>query len=534
MMAGMTEPPARPSTTRLAAALGAAAGLAVVLTIGGPGVTSDEPLDVRVGRSYLDKLGRWLIDGRPAGPRPLEGLFADNRQHPPLGRLLVGIASVVAEPVESWLGGPDPFGVYPARLAPAVAFGLLVWLLAAEAGRRWGRAGAVGAAVAMVAMPRVFAHAHFATLDTILCLFWTLALLMAERGSASTRPARALGLAGIAWGLALLTKINAWLLPAVVVVRVIQRLGWRRGVVALTAWLAAGLATFFVGWPWLWRDTAARLRAYLGTSVDRLPLRVEYFGQVYVDREVPWHYPWVYFAATVPVGLLALGAVGVVVGWRRRREDGLPIVLVATVLLWLAVFSTGAPVYDGERLFLVVFPAWALLVGRGFAAAWSSGPWNGRWGRLALGLFLAAQGYGTIAMHPFGLSYYNALVGGLPGAERLGLELTYWGDAVDGRLLDDLAGRLERGEPIALAPTLHPAQAVASTTPAILERGGAPMLEEGAVPRAAWVVIYRRRAYWTPEVARLVAEGPPVVVRSRQGVWLSGIWKGPGRPPGPR
>ena len=44
-----------------------------------------------------------------------------------------------------------------------------------------------------------------------------------------------------------------------------------------------------------------------------------------------------------------------------------------------------------------------------------------------------------VALHPFGLSYYNGLVGGLPGAERLGLELTYWNDPVDQVLLDQLA-----------------------------------------------------------------------------------------------
>ena len=46
---------------------------------------------------------------------------------------------------------------------------------------------------------------------------------------------------------------------------------------------------------------------------------------------------------------------------------------------------------------------------------------------------------GVVATYPFGLSYYNLLVGGLPGAERLGLELTYWSDAVDDVLLDRLA-----------------------------------------------------------------------------------------------
>ena len=60
---------------------------------------------------------------------------------------------------------------------------------------------------------------------------------------------------------------------------------------------------------------------------------------------------------------------------------------------------------------------------------------------MALVALLVGQGYGVVTLHPFGLSYYNLLVGGLPGAERLGLELTYWGDAVDGPLLDRLASR---------------------------------------------------------------------------------------------
>ena len=82
-----------------------------------------------------------------------------------------------------------------------------------------------------------------------------------------------------------------------------------------------------------------------------------------------------------------------------------------------------------------------MLIGRGFAAAWDERVGDVRdaaAGRLVA--FVLAQGYGVVALHPFGLSYYNLLVGGLPGAERLGLELTYWGDAVDRVLLDRLAG----------------------------------------------------------------------------------------------
>ena len=44
----------------------------------------------------------------------------------------------------------------------------------------------------------------------------------------------------------------------------------------------------------------------------------------------------------------------------------------ASIGLFLVVFSTRVPVYDGERLFLIVFPLWAVFIGRGFAAVWES------------------------------------------------------------------------------------------------------------------------------------------------------------------
>jgi len=127
--------------------------------------------------------------------------------------------------------------------------------------------------------------------------------------------------------------------------------------------------------------------------------------------------------------------------------------------------------------------------------------------------------------HPFGLSYYNLLVGGLPGAERLGLELTYWGDAVDGVLLDRLARVAGPGQTAALAPTLAPDQGTIATTRALVQ---VPLIlrDESAVTDSDWVVVYRRSAYWKPVVRDLVRR-PPLFARTRQGVWLSGIWRNP-------
>src|SRR5262249_19658845 len=161
-------------------------------------------------------------------------------------------------------------------------------------------------------MPRVFAHAHLAALDTFLCLFWVLALLSAESALGRRSTFAATRGAELALGLALLTKIHAWFLLPIVLIWACLRRGVARGVAAWTVWATVGFLIFFLAWPWLWYDTFLRLARYWGTGVHRIPIRVQYFGQFYNDRDVPWHYPWLYFAVTVPVGLQVLGTLGLV------------------------------------------------------------------------------------------------------------------------------------------------------------------------------------------------------------------------------
>jgi len=511
---------------RIALALGALAFLAVLMTLADPGITVDEPLDVRPGRAYVAGLRKQGLRAFERGA--VDRTYRDNAEHPPLGRWLLGLASTLGEPFEVLgMGGADPTGTYvlAGRLAPAVAFAILVGLVAAAAGRRHGPAGAVGAGLALMFMPRAFAHAHLGALDTLLCLFWTLALLRVDRALVSTRPGSAMVGAGLAWGLALLTKIHAWLLPPIVLAFALARLRPAKAVGACAAWGVAGLAVFAAGWPWLWYDSRVRWLAFLATGLERTPIRVLYFGRVYLDREVPWHYPWFYFAATVPVGLQLLGTWGLIRGWRDRRADPLPVVLAGSIAVFLVLFSTRTPVYDGERLFLVAFPLWAILIGGGFAALWRrAGSRPGR--KLLAAGFLLAQGYGVAATHPFGLSYYNAAVGGLPGAERLGLELTYWGDAVDGPLLATLAEVARPGETAALAPSLAPGQGAYASTRALWRRG-LVLRDQEAVNAAEWVAVYRREAYWSPGLRAALRGAEPVAERSRQGVWLARLYRLP-------
>jgi hypothetical protein len=329
--------------------------------------------------------------------------------------------------------------------------------------------------------------------------------------------------AGGAWGLALLTKIHAWLLIPIVLLWAMARLGFRRGFLAFLGWLGVGLLVFVAGWPWLWHDGLARFIRFLGTGVDRATIQVAYLGQVYEDREVPWHYPWVYFLTTVPLGLHLLGTVGVATFWKYRLEDRFPWLILGSIGFLLALFSTRVPVYDGERLFLMVFPLWAIVIGRGFSRIREVFG-TSRTRRVALGLTLASQGFGVIALHPFQLSYYNLLVGGLPGAERLGLELTYWNDAVDDSLLNELAARARPGETAALVPTLYPGQGIMTTSRRLAARGLILGDQESAA-KADWLVVSRRVAYWSPATLDALKNARPVVHRRRQGVWLSALYR---------
>lgn len=504
----------------LPAACGLVAALLVIFTIDAPGITVDEPLDVRPGRTYLANL-------RTFGwgffrPEVVEKTFRDNAEHPPLGRWLLGIASTLGEPFEVMRRGPDPVGIYvrSGRLAPACAFGLMVALITYFCARRTGTFGGIAAAFGLMAMPRVWTHAHLGALDTFVAASWTSALLAAISATQSRRPLLWMAAAGLAFGLATLTKIHGWLLIPAIGAWAVSRLGVRRGIAASLIWGMVGLILFFAAWPWLWYDTGNRLARYFATATERAVIRTQYFGTVYDDRAAPWHYPYFYFVATIPIGLLALGIVGIAKGQSQRRAERL--FLATTIGGILTLFATIAPIYDGERLFLMAFPLWAILVGLG--AGWVWGRFPARTARASLLFALILQGYGLIATAPHGLSYYNLLVGGPRGAERLGLELTYWTDSIDDRLLGELARLVTPGEKVALTPTLAPSQGLVLTTRGLLKRD-VTIADQEALPGADWAIIHRREAYWNEGVEALVRSTPPEAISGVQGIWTAGIWR---------
>ncbi len=85
------------------------------------------------------------------------------------------------------------------------------------------------------------------------------------------------------------------------------------------------------------------------------------------------------------------------------------------------------PGHDGVRLFL---PAFGMLAPLGGLGARKLLEWSSRWGKVGIGAALFEGAVSVAVMMPMPLSYFSPIVGGLPGAAKLGMEPTYYWDAL--------------------------------------------------------------------------------------------------------
>lgn len=542
-------PPRPPARRRPEFAVALAAFLLVVIELdptgtyswlpSGPGLTVDEVLNVQQGVRTEIGLRRWL-----SGAVTLRELFGDPEElaamppigfhatdYPPLGRYLLGVAHNLVTTFAYPANWKTPFVVAAARFGSAIAFAVTLWLVARFAGESFGRPAGLLAAGSLVLMPRVFGHAHLASLETMIGLFYTATVLsIARRWEISQVVSnKAAIIAGLWWGLALLVKIQAILIPPAVMIWAFYHWRWR-AFRPLAIMAVVGMAAFFVGWPWLWFDPLGHAWEYFGRTTDRATLPVWYLGQMWADRDVPWHYPFVMTFATVSLGLLGLGLLGLLSGKPRGWRDPRCQLLAGCVLMPLVVFAIpGIVVYDGARLFLVIFPLMAILIGRGGMEAWERlrRRFSVRAASLMVVIFIVVQSTVAWTVRPVYLSGYAWSVGGLFGVERLGFEVNYWGDALTSDLLETAANEIPEGGTLAISPILHQFQLddLRRQTPALRARD-IRLVEYGA-PAAAdadGLLIYERRASLPPTLRAELDKRRPTMTIKRQGVRLAALY----------
>lgn len=508
----------------------------------GPGLTLDESINTEYGvrlsvavpeliyggLTVAEAFGEKedLPDAKPRLPYHLP-------DYPPLGRLWLGcwhnLALSLAPPTEN---SPPPIVIARARTASAIAFGLTILLVGWAAARWYGPGAGWWAAISLVLMPRVFGHAHLASVETVMGLTFAAAAIAFAAFWSRERPPtwKIAALTGAILGIAFLTKIQAVLLPIPITLWAVVRFRQR----AIGPLVVTGLVTaivFLCGWPWLWLDPIEHTRGYLLGATDRVLLKVFYLGESYADREVPRHYSLVMFLTTVPIGLQLLGACGLCcrrnAATDNRSRDRFLAACIAFPLLLFAM--PGVTVYDGARLFLVAFPLWAILIGRGGVVVWERicHRFSAKTAACCCLLFVAIPLTSLLTIRPYYLSYYNGSVGGLWGAEKLGFEPTYWGDSISRDLLRDACEAVPERAKIDVSPVLHPRQlpVIIEQSPILRKRGielrGYDPSKNGP---AKYLLLFRRRADLSPEVdppknAKLLAE-----VR-RRGVLLAALYE---------
>jgi hypothetical protein len=217
-----------------------------------------------------------------------------------------------------------------------------------------------------------------------------------------------------------------------------------------TAILAFAPVVGWLGNPAWWRETFPRLTHYYTLNFNReiaLPrIQILYFGQIY-EFSLPWHNGWVLMAITVPVAILGAGVIGLIWGIARIRRDRLPLYFLIHFVTFPVIRMFPTPAHDGVRLFLPTFFFLAAFAGWGTVAV---ADWLARAVRLPdrltrpalAAVVLGSAAVALIRIHPYELSYYNELIGGPRGAWERGFELTYWYDAFNDPVIDELNRRL--------------------------------------------------------------------------------------------
>lgn len=412
------------------------------------GYTRDEGYYFKAAAEYA---GWWdvLLSERffeAFGDAEIQKHFGYNTEHPPLVKLSFGFSHGL---FTSWLGWADDAQGYRAGGFAWAALAVFATFLL---GRRLaGPYVGLFAAAALACLPRFFFDAHLACFDAAITAMWTLSLWAFHRAwrAPPERRLRASVFAGVVFGLALATKLNALFLPFLFLMfwayeppgrllpQVVKSPFGGRDVslppvpVPLVVCGLLGPLVFVAVWPHLWHQTLPRIGAYLKFHLHHEHYPISYFGELLVAPPFPLHFPFVMSAITVPAPLVVLGTVGLgvaIVGALRRRLD--PAVLAgATLLPVLLIAMPSSPIFGGVKHWYNAMPTLFIGAGLVFAAALRTAvdPRLRRAIQTSIALSLLVGVMGIWSSHPNGIGYYAASVGGYRGGAELGMQRGFWG-----------------------------------------------------------------------------------------------------------
>ena len=487
----------------------------VLRTLNGPGITWDEANFIPSSISYLNWFQTLKDDIKGGNVRhafskdTITNYWRATTEHPPFAKLLAASTIFIFHKFTDL--------IFAARISTAFIFSILILLIykftrlefqtgydirSGPDSRPYKKQGEIPngcrdktyrryagyfSAISLLIMPRIFGHAHFASLDICMSFMWFLTVFSFVKGIKSLKWSI---ITGIVYGLALATKLNALFLPIPILIwaHLYHRKEYSRNVIAM---LLLSPLVFISIWPWLWPEPIPRIVYYFASKVERISIPTYYLGTAYKEITAPWHYPIVMTFATLPPVVLVLTILGIARIAKAKFADSIGTLILLNIITCIGIMVLPrAQKYDGVRLFLPAFPFIASLAGMTLARIlqgrvgkpasrsgdlshrkmWETSPdvdmgrgrvwakakaYAGRGFSLELAkrclyfqrersmiflafLLLASGALPLINIHPYYLSYYNVFVGGVKGGNKLGFETTYWGDTCTDEVLNYL------------------------------------------------------------------------------------------------
>ena len=436
--------------------------------------------------------------------------------HPPFFAL-VGVAGDVLAP--SWTTLPR------ARLGPILAFSLTGGALYAFMAARKGFWAGALAAGTWALQPNLFAMGHYATYDGLLACLWVGSILAFVGATRLGEPIREgpprwgrAVLFGILAGCAAATKLTGWFLPIPFLAWAILRRDRRAAWTLAIGGVAAAL-TLYAMVPTWWADPLGGLDLFFRTNLTRgeaIRIKTQFLGKIYeaVDGSLPWYNTLVWTAIATPLGFLLLALAGARRGLSRRRPDPVAALALGHWAFLLALRALPhTPGYDGVRQFLPAFGCLAIVAGAGASEAIER---LGRRGKALMAACLAEGALSVALIMPVPLSYFSPIIGGLPGASALGMEPTYYWDALSDEPLDWLNRHTGPGQKVRFATyssSWYLTREEGRLRPGILQTDPGTW---------AWYVIQNRPGTFSDLDRDLIAHGKPAHVVAKWGVPL--LW----------
>lgn len=301
--------------------------------------------------------------------------------------------------------------------------------------------------------PRFWADTHFNTKDLPYACIMAFTLL-AARKSIISRRAGWMVITSVLLGLSASTKLNAFLIPVIVVVwfltsyREIKQTcepysNERQGackiyfIASLVLCPFIAFAVFIMVWPYLWFDTVARLQRFL-----------EHYFVLAAQGSpgIQWDTLALFFSVQPPA-LLIFGTIGVGMALyniiKSKNREISSFLLIWFALPVLRMLMPRMYNFDGVRHFIEYAVPFGAFAGLGAAE-------SVKWIKTRIEKFSArpeflgiaaaativaapffAWSYTMIRIHPNEVAYFNFLVGGLPGARARWKDATdYWGSSL--------------------------------------------------------------------------------------------------------